>query len=63
MATKGQKFQRYSEEVKKKAVQMHEELGKSYRAIAEEPRDTQHISSEAWVQKVPKSRIFRRSEK
>jgi transposase-like protein len=51
MATKGQKFQRYSEEVKKKAVQMHEELGKSYRAIAEELEIRNISQVKAWVKK------------
>jgi transposase len=33
MAIKSQKFQRYSEVIKRKAVKMYEEQGKSYRAV------------------------------
>jgi hypothetical protein len=30
MSAKGQKFKRYSEELKRKSVQLHEKQGKSY---------------------------------
>jgi transposase-like protein len=33
---KSQKFQRYSEVIKRKALKMYEEQGKSYRAVANE---------------------------
>jgi transposase-like protein len=51
MARKGQKFQRYSEELKKKAVQIHEGQGKSYQAIAKELEIRNVSQVKAWVKK------------
>jgi transposase len=58
MATKGQKFQRYSEEIKKKAVQMYEEQEKSYRVIAEELEIRNVSQVKAWVKKYRNQESF-----
>ncbi|WP_028778697.1 helix-turn-helix domain-containing protein [Shimazuella kribbensis] len=51
MARKGQKFQRYSEVFKRKAVKMYEEQGKSYRAIADELGIRSSTQVKTWVKK------------
>lgn len=58
MAIKGQKFQRYSEAFKRKAVKMYEEEGKSYREITKELEIRSKTQVKNWVEKYRNQESF-----
>ncbi len=58
MAKKGQTFQRYTEEFKKKAVQRYKKGEESYRAIAADLGLRSSTQLRQWVEKVKKGEAF-----